>query len=346
LLGDPAADTVMQLTGLPQISSPLPWHAHDWAQLTGQLAEDKLPHALLLMGEQYTGKSQFALALSRLLLCAHPEGGLNCGSCHACELSRSGSHGDFNWVQPGEKSRTIKIDQIREVVQFTSKTAGFGKRKVVVLAPADSMNINAFNALLKSLEEPSSETYLILVCHRMHTVPATIRSRCQCRRLAIPDAQSSLHWLDTFTAERLESETILSLAGGRPLLAEQLICSGDTHDLAVRRAALGELLQGRLDLPQAVGLWRDVEPDEFLEQITLEIQHRLRTLSQVQLKSQQSRAAYGLLDELAQLQRAVSAGANPSKQLVVEAILSKFHRMLGAGPLGDNIGVRTEGIDA
>ena len=104
---------------------------------------------LLLDGVQYSGKSQLALSLSRLLLCAHAEGGLNCGRCHACELSAGGSHGDFRWVQPEGKSRVIKIDQIREVVRFSNMTAGFGLRKVMVLAPADSMNVNAFNALLK-----------------------------------------------------------------------------------------------------------------------------------------------------------------------------------------------------
>ena len=69
-----------------------------------------------------------ALSLSRLLLCHEPDGGLNCGRCHACELTASGNHGDFRWLQPGDKSRVIKIDQVREVVEFGNKTAAFGRR--------------------------------------------------------------------------------------------------------------------------------------------------------------------------------------------------------------------------
>jgi DNA polymerase III subunit delta' len=95
---------VIDLNDLPAVTSPLPWQAHEWGNLNDQLKDGQLPHALLLDGGQYSGKSQLALSLSRLLLCAHAEGGLNCGQCHACELSAGGSHGDFRWVQPEEKS--------------------------------------------------------------------------------------------------------------------------------------------------------------------------------------------------------------------------------------------------
>src|SRR5690606_10913494 len=116
----------MEPSGLPPISAPLPWHEREWIRLTQQLDNGMLPHALLLVGRPYTGKSQLAMALARLLLCAHTEGALNCGRCHACELSAGGGHGDFRWVTPGEKSRVIKIEQIRDVVRFSTKTAGFG----------------------------------------------------------------------------------------------------------------------------------------------------------------------------------------------------------------------------
>ena len=120
---------MIDLNDLPTVTSPLPWHAHEWVTLNDQLKDGQLPHALLLDGGEHSGKSQLALSLSRLLLCAHAEGGLNCGRCHACELSAGGSHGDFRWVQPEGKSRVIKIDQIREVVRFSNMTAGFGLRK-------------------------------------------------------------------------------------------------------------------------------------------------------------------------------------------------------------------------
>ena len=328
---------MIDLNDLPAVTSPLPWQAHEWGNLNDQLKDGQLPHALLLDGGQYSGKSQLALSLSRLLLCAHAEGGLNCGQCHACELSAGGSHGDFRWVQPEEKSRVIKIDQIREVVRFSNMTAGFGLRKVIVLAPADSMNVNAFNALLKPLEEPASGTYIILVCHRMDSVPATIRSRCQMLRLPVPNVQDCLPWLDKATGNRQESEKLLSLAEGRPLLAQQLFYSGGAEVFAARNFGLQALLAGKITVPQAVALWADADTAAFLDEIAVDLQRLLGSLSIEQLRSKQARVAFGLSDEVAQLQRAVSAGANPNKQLLADALLSKFSRELGAGSLGDNI---------
>lgn len=326
-----------QPAGLAEISLPLPWHSTDWAQVSEQLFAGQLPHALLLSGAQYTGKTQFALALSRLLLCAQAENGHNCGHCHACELSRSGGHGDFKWVEPEKDSRVIKVDQVRDAIAFTTKTAGFGLRKSVVLAPADTMNLSAFNALLKSLEEPAADTYLVLVCHGMHRVPATIRSRCQILRLTEPDRQTCLEWLDQTTDKREDSETLLDLADERPLLAQQLYHSAGAEEFAARRLAIRALLHGKISVTQAGALWKDEEVEAFLEHSAREIQQLLLNLSRNELQTATARAAFDLLDELARLRQAVGAGANPNKQLLLDAILSKFHRELGGGLLGDTI---------
>lgn len=325
------------LSHLSQISAPLPWHLKEWAHLQEQLAGGQLPHALLLVGGQCTGKSQLALALSRLLLCVQTEGLLNCGRCHACELSGSGNHGDFRWVEPLEKSRVIKIEQIRGVMRFTNKTASFGLRKVIVLAPADSMNANAFNALLKLLEEPPKDSYLILVCHRMYRIPATIRSRCQILRLATPHTESCLEWLDRTTGLREQSEQLLSLADGMPLLAQQLYSSGRAEDFSEKRLGLRALLGGDISVFQAGALWSEEHVSAFLDQIATELQRLLNSLSLEWLRSREGRAVFHLLDEVVRLQRAVSAGANPSKQLLIDALLSKCRRELGNGHLGDNI---------
>jgi DNA polymerase III subunit delta' len=327
----------MELNNLPQISLPLPWHEREWAHLKEQLAGGQLPHALLLVGEQYTGKSQLALALSRLLLCAQSGTSLNCGHCHACELSASGSHGDFRWVEPGDRSRVIKIEQIRDLVRFTNKTAGFGLRKVIVLAPADSMNVNAFNALLKSLEEPAKDTYLILVCHRMYGVPATIRSRCQILRLATPHTDACLDWLDMLTGKREQSRQLLTLANALPLLARQLYTCGGGEVFAARRLAIQALLGGNITVLEAAALWSEEDVDALLEQLATELQRLLGSVSLELLRSNSGRNVFRVLDKIVRLQQAVSAGANPSKQLLVEALLSKLRMELGTGSLGDNI---------
>jgi DNA polymerase III subunit delta' len=322
----------------------MPWHGQEWSRLQRLLATEQLPHALLLVGRQFTGKSRFALALSRLLLCSRTDNLYNCGHCHACELSASGGHGDFRWVQPTENSRAIKIDQIREVVEFANKTAGFGQRKVVVLSPVESMNVNAFNALLKSLEEPAKNTYLILVCHRLHSVPATIRSRCQILRLTMPHRDACLDWLDITTCKRDQSQQLLELADGLPILAHQLYLRGEAEEFAARRSGLQTLLEGGLTTAKATTLWSEVDIEIFLDQLAVELRRRLGSLTLSQLKTDRGKRFFRLLDDIARLQLALGAGANPNKQIAIEALLSKLRKLLGSDLHGDNIQAHNEEV--
>lgn len=328
---------MLVLSDLPQVSASLPWHNQELSQLAAQLAERRLPHALLLTGRQLTGKSQFALALSRLLLCSQPEQSLNCGRCHSCELSAKGNHGDLRWVEPLKNSRGIKIEQIRELVPFTSATAGLGSRKVIVLAPANRMNINAFNALLKLLEEPPTNTYIILVCNEMQNVPATIRSRCQIRHLATPTTEASLRWLNDITQNPEQSRLLLTIAAGLPLLAQQLYLSNDIEGYITRQRALDSLAAERLSVHEVALLWANNEIAEFLEYLGAQLQFKIGTLSTLQLKMKPVRVIFSLLDEIYKLQRSIISGANPNKQLIILSLLSKYQTLLGTGFPGDNI---------
>jgi len=327
----------MDLTSLPAVSAPLPWHQLQWQRLQQQVENDRLGHAILLAGEADTGVSALALALARLLLCEAPSAGLNCGECAACSRSSSGVHGDFLWVCPQEKSRTIKIDQVRDAVQFMSKTAGYGKRKVVVFAPADAMNSNAYNALLKSLEEPASDTFLILSCRALHAVPPTIRSRCQLRHLATPPREQSRDWLMPCVNETGVCEELLSLANGRPLLAKRLFEEESADAVIVRRAALVSLARGELSSTEAAVLWSDIDTDAMLEEFVTFLNDAVKAMSLQQLQDRSSRSAFSMLDELGQIQRAVSAGSNPGKAILADALLAKFHRVLGGARGGDTI---------
>ncbi|MCL4106534.1 UNVERIFIED_CONTAM: hypothetical protein GTU68_009668 [Idotea baltica] len=321
---------VIELSPIPAVSSVLPWHLDTWSQLIKQLDNDKLPHALLLVGERFSGKEQLALALARVLLCHSPSEGLNCGHCRGCELSRMGSHGDFRQLHPEAPSRVIKVDQVRELVEFAGKTASLGQRKVILISPADSMTTQAANALLKSLEEPASDTHMVLVSHRLQGLPATIRSRCQTLKFVMPTRSQSITWLDSFTQSQTDSIKALDLTRGKVMLAAQLCESAELDAAELLDSTFGQLFTTGGTLLQLDKLMSEQGLGEMLAQVQLYLQEHLRNMDRATLVGERGRAGFALMDQVVQLQRAVFSGANPNRQLLVDTLGTYFDSQLGA----------------
>lgn len=203
------------------IEAPLPWHAAGWRLLRQARAAGRMPHALLVTGPVGVGKRRLVAALSHSLMCARPdEGGLACGHCRECELLAAGTHPDYLEIGPDPESKSdeIRVDAIRRLTASDALTAHRGGHKVTVLDPAQNMNLNAANSLLKTLEEPSPDTLLCLVCEQPGRLPATIRSRCQELRVPVPSEPQALEWLRAHT-DSADAEILLRLAYGAPLRA-------------------------------------------------------------------------------------------------------------------------------
>lgn len=209
-----------------------PWHKSEFDALLSR--KEQLPHALLLRGNQGIGKLAFAEALARALLCEKPApDGSACGRCAGCGWMGQGSHPDFRRLEPEsladhgeaeagaekkEKASTqISVEQARGLADFINVSSHRGGPKVVLIHPAEALNINAANALLKGLEEPPPRTYFLLVAHRWNQLLPTIRSRCQDIALPQPSTEAARGWLK----EQGLSDPALALAqaGNAPLLA-------------------------------------------------------------------------------------------------------------------------------
>lgn len=178
----------------------LPWHEAERASLSAAIEAGRLPHALLVSAYPGWGAAALGewLALKVLVVPGAPE-------------ARRLAHPDFRWLAP-EKG-VIPVDAIRRLRDFSVGAPQMAPAKAVVIEDADRMNVNAANALLKTLEEPAANTYLILTSQRAGTLPPTIRSRCQ--KVAIArDAQAATTWLTDARARRL-----LDDYDGAPLLA-------------------------------------------------------------------------------------------------------------------------------
>lgn len=150
-----------------------------WQMLQQRLNKQCLPHALLLIGQNHSEMTEFARAFAKLVLCEQARDSEACNNCHACHLMNANSHPDFLCIEPAPKKQTIGVDQIREMVEQVAETPLQGRYRVVVIHPASAMNINAANALLKTLEEPAPNTLIMLVSDESLRLSQTILSRCQ-----------------------------------------------------------------------------------------------------------------------------------------------------------------------
>jgi len=200
-----------------------PWQQSQWQLLQEARNQERLPHAILLTGPQGLGKGDFAETLAQSLLCEHPLATGPCGECRYCQLYQAGSHPDLTRIEPLEGKKAIAVDQVRGLAHFMSLTSQYEQYRAVIIRPAEAMNINASNSLLKTLEEPSAKTVLILVSHQPAQLPATIRSRCQEISFGAAQPEEAKAWLsERLGPDRADLDLLLALADQAPLRAEQL----------------------------------------------------------------------------------------------------------------------------
>ena len=298
-------------------SMPLPWQESVWESLNNSIDAGRLPHAVLISGDSGIGKARLAQALAQRLICSAEMVKYACGTCKSCTLLVAGNHPDVTWLEPEEKGKPIKIDQVRALCESLSKTAQQGGWKVAVIAPAETMNISAANALLKNLEEPRAKTLLILVSNRPGRLSATIRSRCQQLSLPNPDSNSALRWLTQVTDDQSAAEQVLPLAGGRPLLALDYLQGGDLEQRAEFERLVADVREGSLSPLVAAQHCQKLDGDQSIEWFSRYI-HRLAT---TELAERPNTALFGFSDKLLRARNWIVSGNNPNLQLLWEELL-------------------------
>jgi DNA polymerase-3 subunit delta' len=240
------------------VAEAYPWQDSLWQHLAGRKQH---AHAYLLHGPAGIGKRALAERLMASLLCQRPSAAHDaCGECKSCLLLKAGSHPDNYILEPEEADKAIKVDQVRDLVSFVVQTAQMGGRKVVLIEPAESMNINAANALLKSLEEPSGDTVLLLVSHQTSRLLPTIKSRCQQQACPLPSEAMSLAWLAKALPDCSEEERIelLTLAAGSPLAAVNLQAQGVREQRALVVDGVKKLLKQQQSPTQLAEGWNAI----------------------------------------------------------------------------------------
>ncbi len=270
-----------------------------------RLQGDRLAHAFLLSGQPGTGKQGLAMEMAAALLCL--ENSLPaCGSCRSCQLLVSGAHPDFRILsfelnKSGKLRTEIVIDQVRQLISFLQLTTTISEKKVALVQPAEAMNRNAANALLKTLEEPPGDAVIILLSNDPSRLAVTIRSRCQKLQVRSPDTDTALAWLlEEGAYGEVEAKSALKAAAGSPFRARDLLSTGGPDHYRLVSDTLESMLVGRCAPASAMSALGEVEPDQLWTWLSLSAADRFRrnmdnhrvaiSLSQLQNMADRNRA--------------------------------------------------------
>ncbi|MFA0811474.1 DNA polymerase III subunit delta' [Microbulbifer epialgicus] len=324
----------------------MPWQTLQWQRLCAQWRAGRCPHALLLAGQAGLGKRAFAEAFSALVLCEQPRNGQACGSCKDCRLWQAGSHPDFLRVEPEKAGSPLKVAQIRQLGDFVSRTSGRGGARLVWLAPAEAMNINAANALLKNLEEPAASVIFLLISDSPAGLLPTIRSRCQSVTFPSPPEEVALQWLRNHGLDEQLARRALILSGGAPLLAAEL---AEPDLCEVREQFLRELTsvaEGSTSVVRAAEHWEAPSEQTSLEQLLQFWQQWITQMAQLRscdltgdtqlmallqrlpgVGEESLRPLFSFYDHLLQARKGLVSGANPNRRLLLEELMIRWARL-------------------
>lgn len=253
----------------PTAIQPLPWHRQQFERV---IADRHFHHGSLVSGLSGIGKREFSVALARRLLCLSDDP-LDCGGCQSCQLFNAGTHPDLHVVcseketlhgripllgeysnryqdiaareRKTNPSQLIPVDQVRLLIQRFVQSPHISASRVAIIVPADRMNVNAANALLKLLEEPPENSFLLLLTAQPGNLPATVRSRCVDLHLESPGDEEAMQWLANNAPETVTPQQLQQLAINRPLDTLTGLQSGDIEQAQNNLTALVQMLQGR-----------------------------------------------------------------------------------------------------
>ncbi len=257
-----------------------PWLAEPLQSLESAWSLQRLGHAWLITGPTGLGKLNLALVFADRLLRGNvgrePPPELGPQEAVAAMRDRHAAtdhHPDLHWLHPEEEKRTISVEQVRDATEVLGLKGFQGSTKIVVIEPAEAMTVAAANALLKSLEEPTSGTYMLLISHQRGRLPSTIRSRCQTLLVPRPDASTLAAWFGTASAEPGSSSDF----GPGPIVAAQRLDPNYDKLIKELETSINLVCEARTD-PQAVAdEWYKHDTGAALDWLIARLQRAIRT---------------------------------------------------------------------
>ena len=252
--------TFSDVTGQPQVT----------VTLKNELKAGRISHAYLFTGSRGTGKTTCAKILAKAVNCLHPVNGDPCGECEICRGVDDGSVMDVVEIDAASNNGVDNIRSLREEANFTPAAA---KYRVYIIDEVHMLSAGAFNALLKTLEEPPAHVIFILATTEVHKLPATILSRCQrfdFHRIPVQDIAARLDYVAKQEDARIDPQAALliaRLADGALRDALSLLdqCFGRGRDVTVETVTETAGLVGREHLFELADAVREHDSGRALE---------------------------------------------------------------------------------
>lgn len=293
-----------------------------WQQLAGRLG-----HAYLCSGPQGIGIHAFIEAAAQAALCKSPQQGQACGHCSSCHLFATQQHPDFFELRRLEDKKEITVDQVRSLVYKLNETSHQGGYRVTWIEGVEHLNQSAFNALLKTLEEPGQQTLFLLSTHQVDRLPATIKSRCQQLNFTPPAMAEAIHWLQS-QAPQVDEVLIkraLRLNWGAPIQALNWIEAGLYEEDSQWKNDLKQIQSGRKTPSQAVAEWlKWQQPESVFDYFYQWSVSAVRSVM-YQTNPQTQAVSEGQVQNWLRFQQAVLTAkqnwlSNANKELVLESL--------------------------
>lgn len=244
--------------------------------LTGAVGENRLAHAYLFVGPSGVGKAETALCFAKLLVCEKPQQLEPCGQCPSCVKAGKMNHPDIQWLVP--EGQFIKIDAIREACRRLSLKGFESLRKILVIAEAGALHEESSNALLKTLEEPTPQTVMILIATTLKGILPTIASRCQKVFFsALSEGQLEKLLKEKYHQKGEALTYFVRLAQGSPGVAERFV---EERLFERKNRMIDAALNSRLALSQFLSTTTlgESEPDQDTGELLLVLSSWFRDL--------------------------------------------------------------------
>jgi len=297
-----------------------PWQQSQWQHVDQLLNTDRLPHAMLLLGNQGLGKADFSLAMAHAVLCNEPAADHQaCGHCKACHLLAANTHPDLHHIAPkpppNSKSKnpvlSVRIADIRALCETLNQTSQFSGYRVAIIEQAELMTVSAANSLLKTLEEPGQNVLIVLSTSRSHRLPVTIRSRCQSLRFTIPDEKTALAWLQDKSQGLVNTNQVsieqmkqaLKYTDGSPLAALEQIAQAEHQQILSEAMTANISGKNTLDYAAKLAKFGKINTLEGMLSWVSDISRLSACGAEVPIINEQYRAKLQTLAETANKQR-------------------------------------------